>query len=139
LPVDITQEQNVISRRKAVPEMLYSTHWNDRDANGEHIWDLTVIFWPWRARLSKGWQMMTSAYHLDWSPDWFGFAGMPAANYSINQDKNSIDNMYQWEKLLDTDQFDYYNIETVHAFRQGTCIPKDTVTFSFVIIPKGKQ
>jgi hypothetical protein len=84
--------------------------------------------------------MMTTAYHLDWSPDWFSFAGMPPANYSINPDKNGIGNMYQWEQSLDTERYDYYNIETVHAFRCGTCIPKDTVTFSLTIIPpEGNQ
>jgi hypothetical protein len=140
LPVDITAKQNVVSRKLVVPEMLYGTMWNEKDAEGKHVWDLTIIFWPWRARLSKGWQMMTTAYHLDWSPDWFSFAGMPPANYSINPDKNGIGNMYQWEQSLDTERYDYYNIETVHAFRCGTCIPKDTVTFSLTIIPpEGNQ
>jgi len=135
LPVDITHEQNTINRRIVVPEMLYGTMWNDKDSDGEHVWNLTVIFWPWRARLTKDWQMMTTAYHLDWSPDWFSFAGMPPANYNINTDKNGIGAMYQWEQPLDTENYDYYNIETVHAFRRGTCIPKDAVTFSLTIIP----
>jgi hypothetical protein len=136
LPVDITSEQNTISRKIVVPEMLYGTHWNDKNELGEHIWDITLIFWPWRARLKKGWKMMTMAYPLDWSPDWFSFAGIPPPNYSINLEKNSIGNMYQWEQPLDTDTYDYYNIETVHAFRKESMIPKGTLTFSLVIIPE---
>jgi hypothetical protein len=140
LPIDITYEQNVISRRLLVPEMMHGTIWNERDANGEHIWDLAIVFWPWRARLTKGWQMMTTAYHLDWNQDWFSFSGMPAANYLINNDKNGIGNMYQWEQPLDTEHYDYYNVETVHAFRRGTHIPKDSITFSLIIIPpEGNQ
>jgi hypothetical protein len=135
LPVDITQEQNIISRKIVVPEMLYGTMWNEKNPEGDHIWDLTVIFWPWRARLTKGWRMLTSAYHLDWSPDWFSFAGMPPANYDINKTKNGIGNMYQWEQPLDTECYDYYNVETVCAFRKGTFIPKSAVIFSLTIIP----
>lgn len=139
LPMDIGGEQNVISRKIVVPDMLHGTHWNDRDAFGNHIWDLTVIFWPWRARLTKGWSMLTMAYPIEWSPDWFSFAGMPPANYSVNTEKNSVGNMYQWEQPLDTDRYDYYNIETVHAFKRDTIIPKGSVTFSLVIIPKETQ
>lgn len=137
LPVDVGAEQNTISRRIVVPEMMHGTIWNEKDSNEDHIWDLTVIFWPWRARLTKGWRMLTTAYHLDWSKDWFSFSGIPPGNYSVNQDKNAIGNMYQWEQPLDTDRYDYYNIETVHAFRKGTCIPKDSITFSLIIIPPG--
>jgi hypothetical protein len=80
-------------------------------------------------------RMMVTAYHLDWSPNWFSFAGMPPANYRVNTDKNGIANMYQWEQPLDIENYDYYNIETVHAFRRETSIPKGTVTFSLTIIP----
>ena len=138
LPVDITHEQNVISRKIVVPEMLYGTQWNDRDSNGDHIWDLTVVFWPWRARLTKGWRMMIMAYPLDWRLDWFSFAGMPPANYEINQEKNCVGSMYQWQQPLDTDTYNYYNIETVYAFRKGTIIPQGSITFSAVIIPEEK-
>lgn len=135
LPIDITEQQNVISRKIAVPEMLYGTMWNDKDQNNQHIWDLTVVFWPWRARLSKGWKMLTTAYQLDWNPNWFSFSGMPPANYKINLDKQGIGPMYRWEQSLDTDTYDYYNIETVHAFRKGTTINRGAAIFSLILIP----
>jgi hypothetical protein len=135
LPIDITAEQNVISRKIVVPEMLYGTMWNEKDQNNQHVWDFTIVFWPWRARLAKGWKMFTTAYHLDWNPDWFEFSGLPPANYSVNLEKNSIGSMYQWEQALDTDTYDYYNIETVLAFRRGTTIKKGAITFSLILIP----
>lgn len=135
LPIDITEQQNVISRKIVVPEMLYGTMWNDKGPDDQHVWDLTIVFWPWRARLAKGWKMLTTAYHLDWNLNWFSFSGLPPANYSTNLEKNSIGSMYQWEQELDTDTYDYYNIETVHAFRKGTSIKKGTVTFSLILIP----
>lgn len=137
LPMDITSEQNVISRKNVVPEMLYGTIWNDKDSAGNHIWDITVIFWPWRAKLTKGYKLLTMAYPLDWSANWFTFCGMPPANYQVVSEKNSIGNMYQWEQPLDTNNYDYYNIETVHAFKKDTVIPKGSVTFSLVVIPGG--
>jgi hypothetical protein len=138
LPVEVGPEQTVIGRKIVVPEMMYGTMWNDQDADGNHVWDLTVVFWPWRARLTKGWRMLTTAYPLDWSPDWFEFSGMPAANYFINTEKKSIGNMYRYEQPLDTDQYDYFNVETVLATKRGTVIPKGTITFNLVIIPPGE-
>lgn len=135
LPVDLTSQENIISRKNVVPEMLYGTMWNEKDSLGRHVWDLQVVFWPWRARLTKGWKMLITPYYLDWNPDWFTFAGMTPANYKIFQEKNGIGNMYQWEQELDTEKYDYFNIETVHAIRQGAYIPKDTVTFSLIVIP----
>lgn len=136
LPLDITREPNIISRKVVVPEMLYGTMWNDRDQLGNPLWDLTIIFWPWRARLRKGWRMLTTAYHLDWNPNWHSFTGLAPANYQVIEQKNAIGgNMYQWEQELDTDRYDYYNIETVHAFRPGTLIPKNSLIFSLMIIP----
>jgi hypothetical protein len=138
LPVDVGSDQTVIGRKIVVPEMLYGTMWNERDSNGDHVWDFTVMFWPWRARLTKGWRMMITAYPLDWSPDWFSFAGMVPANYSINQEKNGIGNMYQFEQPLDSDNYDYFNVESVLATRKGTIIPQGTITFNLSIIPAGE-
>jgi hypothetical protein len=139
LPVDITAEQNVISRKIVVPEMLYGTIWNEKDENGEHIWDMTVVFWPWRARLAKGWKMLTTSYLLDWNRDWFSFSGMPPANYEVNHEKNCIGNMYRWEQPVDNEKYDYYNVETVYAFKKNTIIPKGSITFSLVMIPPAKD
>ena len=112
--------------------------WNERDANGDHVWEFTVMFWPWRARLAKGWRMMIGAYPLDWSSDWFSFAGMAPANYSINLENNGIGNMYRFEQPLDSDNYDYFNVESVLATRKGTVIPKGTITFNLSIIPAGE-
>lgn len=138
LPVDVGPEQTVIGRKTLVPEMLYGTMWNEKDSNGDHVWDLTLMFWPWRARLSKGWRMMTTAYALDWSTNWFSFSGMPEANYTIDSKKNSIGNMYHYEQPLDTDKYDYFNVESVLATKRNTVIPKGTVTFTLLIIPPGE-
>lgn len=137
LPFDLAETETVLSRKIIVPEMLHGTVWNDRDTNGEPIWDFAVIFWPWRARLSKGWRMLTMGYPLDWSRDWFSFAGFPPHNNAVNWEKNGINHMYQWEQKFDPDQYNYYNIETVHAFRRGSMIPKGSLIFSLVIIPPG--
>jgi hypothetical protein len=79
--------------------------------------------------------MLTTAYQLDWNPNWFSFSGMPPANYKINLDKQGIGPMYRWEQSLDTDTYDYYNIETVHAFRKGTTINRGAIIFSLILIP----
>jgi hypothetical protein len=136
LPVPVNGVQNVISRKIVVPEMLYGTMWNDKDANGDHIWDLSIVFWPWRARVTKGWRVMIMPYTLDWSPDWFSFSGAAPGNYEINAEKNGIGNMYRWEKPLDVVKYDYYNIDTVHAFKRNTTISEGTLVFAAVIIPK---
>jgi hypothetical protein len=135
LPVEIGLQESTIGRKSLVPEMLYGTVWNEKDDAGHHVWDFTIVFWPWRARLSKGWKMMVTSYPLDWNPDWFTFSGLAPANCTPNPPRNSLGNMYLWEQPLDTDNYDYYNIETVHASRVGTSISKGEVTFSLIIIP----
>jgi hypothetical protein len=42
--------------------------------------------------------------------------------------------MYQWEQKTDTDQYNYFNIETITALRSGKTLKKDDLVFSLLIL-----
>ena len=81
--------------------------------------------------MAKGWRILILPYLLDWSTDWAEFAGTVEPNYEIND--NSIGTALTWTTTIDT-QFNYYNLETVVAFKRTSTIAAGTLTFCAVPI-----
>ena len=134
MPFDMTEQENVLSRRILVTEMVHGTVWDQRDQQGNNLWNILAIFWPWRARVSKGYRILVTEHGLDWNPDYHTFSGATPPNHNPNPEKNGFGNMYQWEQKTDTDQYNYFNIETITALRAGKTLKKDDLVFSLLIL-----
>jgi hypothetical protein len=142
LPEPIGGHDTYFSRGRLHPEMLYGTHWANKpggpwkepDGNIDHSpyeYRIKLLHWPWRARMALGWRILILPYLLDWSTDWAEFAGTVEPNYEIND--NSIGTALTWTTTIDT-QFNYYNLETVVAFKRTSTIAAGTLTFCAVPI-----
>jgi len=134
MPFDMTEQENVLSRRILVTEMVHGTMWDERDEQGNNLWNILAIFWPWRARVSKGYRILVTEHGLDWNPDYHTFSGATPPNHNPNPEKNGFGNMYSWEQKTDADQYNYFNIETITALRSGKTLKKDDLVFSLLIL-----
>ena len=80
--------------------------------------------------MAPGWRLLILPYLLDWSTEWNEFAGSVEPNYDIHNG-TGIGSGLQWTQPINT-QHNYYNLETVIAFKRGTQVLTDTVTFCAV-------
>jgi len=80
--------------------------------------------------MAPGWRMLLLPYLLDWPADWNEFAGTVEPNYDVHHG-TSIGSGLKWTQRIDT-QYNYYNLETVIAFKRATTVEKGTVTFCAV-------
>ena len=113
------------------PEQLHGTRWSEKDENGEYIWGIYLIKYPWRAKMAKGFRLLISDYPLEFSTEWYTFSGCVDANYRIDEN-GQLGGMYWYDEPIDLN-FDYFNVETVVAIKKGYDIPAGVV--SFVITP----
>ena len=144
LPETLDGYDTYFSRGHLHPEMMHGTQWANRsedawthalDSNGlldssTYEYQFRLMFWPWRARMSPGWRMIILPHLLDWNKDWHEFAGSVDPNYEVHGD-TSVGSGLKWDMPLDK-TYNYYNLETVMAFRRGTTVKKGTVTFCAV-------
>ena len=144
LPEALDGYDTYFNRGHLHPEMLHGTHWankSDRpwtqniDSNGfqdssPYEYQFRLMFWPWRARMAPGWRLIILPYLLDWNKDWHEFAGSVEPNYETHGN-TSVGSGLKWDMPLDK-TYNYYNLETVMAFRRGTTVKKGTVTFCAV-------
>jgi hypothetical protein len=138
LPETITSYDTYFSRGRLHPEMLYGTHWANKGTEpwvagdaSPYEYCVRLLHWPWRARTAPGWRLLILPYLLDWSTDWAEFSGTVEPNYEIND--NSIGTALKWSTPIDT-RFNYYNLETVIAFKRNVTIAAGTLTFCAVPI-----
>jgi len=141
LPETIDGYDTYFARGYLHPEMLHGTQWANRsegawtnsvDAKGNqdsspYEYQFRLMFWPWRARMASGWRMIILPYLLDWNQDWHEFSGSVEPNYDI-RNGTGIGWGLEWDKPIDG-RYNYYNLETVMAFRRGTTVEKGTITF----------
>lgn len=139
LPETLNGYDTYFSRGRLHPDMLYGTQWANKTTDGRpwtsndsspYEYCVRLLHWPWRARMAPGWRLLILPYLLDWSTDWNEFAGSVEPNYDI-ENGTGIGSGLQWTQPIDT-QHNYYNLETVIAFKRGTQVPKDTLTFCAV-------
>jgi hypothetical protein len=138
LPEEINTYDTYFNRGRLHPEMLYGTRFANRGNPGQwapgdyspYEYGVRLLHWPWRARMAPGWRLLILPYLMDWPVDWNEFAGTVDPNYDI-RNGTSIGSGLEWTQPIDT-QYNYYNLETVLAFRRSTVITKDTVTFCAV-------
>jgi hypothetical protein len=67
---------------------------------------------------------------LDWTTDWNEFAGTVDPNYDI-QHGTTLGSGLKWSQMIDS-RYNYYNLETVLAYKRSTTVLKGTVTFCAV-------
>jgi len=130
LPETITTYDTYFSRGRLHPRMIAGTVWAEQHTTGEYVYALRLLYWPWRARMAPGWQLLILPDLMDWHPDWQSFAGTVEPNYDI-RDRTGIGTGLKWSQPINT-EYNYYNLETVVAFKRTTTIPAGTVTFTAV-------
>jgi hypothetical protein len=137
LPEKITGYDTYFNRGRLHPEMLYGTRWANTvtqplaaDDYSLYEYNIRLLHWPWRARMTPGWRLLILPYLLDWSDDWYEFAGSVDPNYDV-VDGTGIGVGLKWTQPIDHN-YNYYNLETVIAFRRSVAIEKGTVTFCVV-------
>ena len=137
LPEELTGYDTYFSRGRLHPDMLYGTRWANTgtepwadDDTSLYEYRIRLLHWPWRARMAPGWRMLILPYLLDWPADWNEFAGIVEPNYDV-RDGTSIGSGLKWTQSIDHN-YNYYNLETVIAFRRSVTVAKDTVTFCAV-------
>ena len=133
LPETITTYDTYFSRGRLHPAMISGTVWAEQHAAGEYLYALRLLHWPWRARMAPGWRLLILPDLMDWHPNWQAFAGTVEPNYMITRDGTGIGASLKWSQPIDT-QYNYYNLETVVAFKRTTTIPEGTVSFTAVPI-----
>jgi len=138
LPEELTGYDTYFSRGRLHPEMLSGTRWANKgteswadDDSSLYEYRIRLLYWPWRARMAPGWRMLILPYLLDWPEDWQEFAGSVEPNYSIAHDQCGIGHGLKWSQWIDHN-YNYYNLETVIAFRRSVTVAKGTVTFCAV-------
>ena len=141
LPETLTGYDTYFSRGRLHPDMIYGTKfanrtgspWTEPDGTIDYSpyeYRFRLLHWPWRARMAPGWRMLILPYLLDWSDDWNEFAGMVEPNYEI-ENGTGIGTGLKWTHPVDI-QYNYYNLETVVAYKRNIQVLKDTVTFCAV-------
>jgi hypothetical protein len=137
LPETVNSYDTYFSRGRLHPDMLSGTQWANTGtepwADGDsspYEYCVRLLHWPWRARMALGWRLLILPYLLDWSTDWNEFAGTVEPNYDI-VNSTGIGSGLKWTQQINT-QYNYYNLETVVAFKRSTQIDQGTVTFTAV-------
>ena len=137
LPETLDGYDTYFSRGRLHPEMLSGTQWANKgteqwteDDYSLYEYRIRLLHWPWRAKMSPGWRLLILPYLLDWSNDWNEFAGAVEPNYDICFG-TSIGVGLKWTQPIDP-AFNYYNLETVIAYKRNATIPQGTLTFCAV-------
>jgi hypothetical protein len=138
LPEIVDADDTYFNRGRLHPAMLYGTKWANCEPGRQwapkdfspYEYGVRLLHWPWRAKMKPGWRILILPYLLDWSDDWNEFAGTVEPNYDI-RNGTSIGTGLQWTQPIDT-SYNYYNLETVIAFKRGRPVSKGTVTFTAV-------
>ena len=137
LPETLTGFDTYFSRGRLHPEMLHGTQWANKgtepwteDDNSLYEYRIRLLHWPWRAKMSPGWRLLILPYLLDWNNDWNEFAGTVEPNYDIRFG-TSIGSGLKWTQPIDP-AFNYYNLETVLAYKRKATVTLGTLTFCAV-------
>lgn len=137
LPETLDGYDTYFSRGRLHPAMISGTIWANK---GDRPWThddaslyeyrLRLLHWPWRARMARGWRLLILPYLLDWNQDWNEFSGTVEPNYDICYG-TGIGVGLKWTQPIDT-AYNYYNLETVIAYKRTVTVPKGTLTFCAV-------
>lgn len=118
------------------PAMMTGTKWANKLRPGwaaawqdysEYEYRFKLLHWPWRARMARGWQLLILPFLLDWDDNWHEFAGLVPPNYDI-QHGTQVGQGLNWTTPID-DNYNYYNLETVVAFKRNITMQKGTPIF----------
>ena len=149
LPEDLDAHDTYFARGRVQPAMIKETIFSRErpepwyDAQGEIMprlgdddherfaYRLRLLHYPWRAKMSKGWRLIILPYLMDWSNDWTEFAGSVEPNYNVSQDQCNIGSSMKWSIPIDR-EYNYYNLETVIAYKRNVQVKKGTLTFCAV-------
>jgi hypothetical protein len=141
LPETLTGHDTYFSRGQLHPDMLYGTLWANKTTDNSpwhnndaspYEYCVRLLQWPWRAKMAPGWRLLILPYLLDWSSTWNEFAGSVEPNYNVNNDGFGIGHGLIWDIPVDTQSYNYYNLETAIAFKRSSKVEKGTLTFCAV-------
>jgi hypothetical protein len=137
LPETLDGFDTYFSRGRLHPDMVHGTLWANKgdrpwadDDDSLYEYRMRLLHWPWRARMSRGWRLLILPYLLDWSQDWNEFSGIVEPNYDV-RNSTGIGTGLRWTQCIDSN-YNYYNLETVIAYKRNTTVPKNTLIFCAV-------
>lgn len=138
LPEDLDGYDTYFSRGRVSAPMVEGTLFGNKgdkpwasDDTSLYEYRFKILNYPWRAKMSKGWQLLILPYLLDWNNDWNEFAGTVEPNYDV-QHSRQIGSSLKWTTPINI-QYNYYNLETVIAYKRSLPkIEKGTLTFCAV-------
>ena len=137
LPESLDGKDTYFSRGRLHPDMIYGTKWANQgpcswtsDDHSLYEYRFRLLHWPWRAKMAPGWRLLILPYLLDWSDDWNEFSGVVEPNYDI-QNNTDIGSGLKWTQQIDHN-YNYYNLETVIAYKRSVTVSKGTLTFCAV-------
>lgn len=137
LPETLDGYDTYFSRGRLHPDMMPGTPWANKgtepwcaDDFSLYEYRFRLLHWPWRARMAPGWRLLILPYLLDWNPDWNEFAGTVEPNYHI-VDGTGIGSGLKWTQPI-RNEYNYYNLETVIAYKRSVTVDQGTVTFTAV-------
>jgi hypothetical protein len=137
LPETLDGFDTYFSRGRLHPDMVHGTLWASKgdqpwsdDDDSLYEYRMRLLHWPWRARMARGWRLLILPYLLDWNPDWNEFSGIVEPNYDV-RNSTGIGTGLRWTQHIDSN-YNYYNLETVIAYKRNTTVPKNTLIFCAV-------
>ena len=135
LPETLDGYDTKFSQGRLHPEMLHATKWANKgktpwtdDDFSLYEYRLRLLHWPWRAKMARGWRLIILPFLLDWQDDWHEFAGAPAPSYDNFSNSCNIGSYLQFDQKIDA-RYNYYNLESVVAYKRSVNIKKGTVVF----------
>lgn len=149
LPESVGGGDSHFSAGKLHPEMLHGTPWAAQGggpwpdatcANGfdtsPYVYRISILHFPWRAKLSPGWRMLFLPNLWDWSPDYNVFSGAPRPYTRQDSSDGQIGSRVRFGIEIESG-YNYHNIETVVAIRRDSRIPAQTIVFTMVPLHMG--
>ena len=141
LPETLTGKDTYFCRGRLHPDMLAGTRfanrpggpWPEVDGSMDtspYEYRLRILNWPWRARMAQGWRLLILPYLLDWADNYTEFSGTVEPNYDI-VNGTGIGSGLVWTQPIDN-QHNYYNLETVLAYKRTDRVEKGAITFTAV-------
>lgn len=137
LPETLDGYDTKFSQGRLHPEMLHGTKWANKgtkpwtnDDFSLYEYRLRLLHWPWRAKMARGWRLIILPYLLDWNDNWNEFAGAPTPSYDLH-DVNNIGSYLMFDQPINS-RYNYYNLESVVAYKRSVNIEKGTLVFCAV-------
>jgi len=118
-------------------EMIHGSNMHELKDDG-YKWNFHLLLYPWHARLPKGWRLLVIENPLLFDDDIKVFTGCVDANYKLGDSirEPHLNTYHDIEPItdieIDTEKYNYFNIEVVCATRNFAKVEKGQSIFSLI-------